>query len=290
MTGYQPFTPIQYIASFLSLSNSCLDCFSLCHIGNNYRHPAVYLNLQLVLYRQFKHCCRLPYSSAGIHSDEMSEFVQNGLYHLMFRWLCAHSRLDNHFHLSIHEIRREPSPISAPVLSLSADNEDAGLDFPNLAEPRAHEAQGSLSVECFFHRNYEDQSGFKWTGLHPLSISTLPDDLFLYVSAYFPFEEVYWIEFRLARVDQSTGETVGEHIFFLPRIETMMGNLHRMREQMLDMVSQAAFGATSPSFRLSLWPRMEPLPYSGHSTLSPLATLPMMPPMDPSFCVISGES
>ena len=153
----------------------------------------------------------------------MSEFGQNGSYHLMFRWLCAHSRLDNHFDLSIHEIRREPSPISAPVPSLSADNEDAGLYFPNVAEPRAHEAQGSLSVECFFHRNYEDQSGFRWTGPHPLSISTLPDDLFLYVSAYFPSDEVYWVEFRLARVDQSTDETAGEHLFFLPRIETTWG-------------------------------------------------------------------
>lgn len=216
----------------------------------------------------------------------MSEFGQNGSYHLILRSLHAHSRLDNHFDLSIRELRRESSPISAPVPSLYADNEDVGLDLPNVAEPGAREAQGPLSVECFFHGNYEDQSGFKWTGPHPLSISTLADDLFLYISAYFPSEEVYWIEFRLARFDQSTDETVGEHLFFLPRIETIMGNLHRMREQMLDMVSQAAFGATSPCFRLSLWPRMEPLPYSGHSTLSPLATLPMMPSLDPSCCVI----
>lgn len=216
----------------------------------------------------------------------MSEFGQNGSYHLILRSCCAHSRLDDDFNLSIHEIRRESSPISAPVPSLSADNEDVEPDFPNVADPGAHEAQGLLSVDCFFHRNYEDQPGFKWTGPHPLSTSTLADDLFLYISAYFPSEEVYWVEFRLARVDQSTGETEGEHLFFLPRIETIMGNLHRMREQMLDMVSQTGFGATAPFFRLSLWPRMEPLPYSGHSTLSPLATLPVMPPLDPSFCVI----
>ncbi|CAG7976694.1 unnamed protein product [Penicillium salamii] len=219
----------------------------------------------------------------------MSEFGQNGSYHLILRSFRAHSRLDNDFDLSILEIRPESSPISAPVPALSADNEDAGLDSPNVAGHGAHEAQGPLLVQCFFHSNYEDQSGFKWTGPHPLSISTRADDLFLYISAHSPSEEVYWVEFRLARVDQSTDETVGEHLFFLPRIETMMGNLHRICEQMLDMVSQAAFGATSPCFRLSLWPRMEPLPYSGHSTLSPLATLPMMPSLDPSFCVISGE-
>jgi hypothetical protein len=97
-----------------------------------------------------------------------------------------------------------------------------------------------LSVECFFHCNHEDQSGFKWTGPHPLSISTLTDDLFLYISAFFPSDEVYWVEFRLARLDQSTSETVGEHLFFLPRVETTMGNLHRMREQMLDIISRTA--------------------------------------------------
>ncbi|CAG7960604.1 unnamed protein product [Penicillium salamii] len=219
----------------------------------------------------------------------MSEFSQNGSYLLILRSFCAHSRLDKDFDLSIRELRRESSPISVPVLSLYADNEDGGLDLPNVAEPGAHEAQGPLSVECFFHSNYEDQSGFKWTGPHPLSISTLTDDLFLYISAFFPSEEVYWIEFRLARVDQSTGETVAEHLLFLPRIETKMGNLHRMREQMQDMVSQTGFGATALCSRLSLRPRMEPLPYSGHSTLSPLATLPMMPSLDPSFCVISGK-
>ncbi|KAI3286517.1 hypothetical protein DTO002I6_8188 [Penicillium roqueforti] len=219
----------------------------------------------------------------------MSEFGQNGSYHLILRSFCAHSRLDNDFDLSIHEIRRESSPISAKVPALSADNEDVGLHFHKVADSGAYEAQGPLSVECFFHSNYEDQSGFKWTGSHPLSISTQADDLFLYISAYFPSDEVYWVEFRLARFDQSTGETVAEHLLFLPRIETKMGNLHRMREQMQDMVSQTGFGATALCSRLSLRPRMEPLPYSGHSTLSPLATLPMMPSLDPSFCVISGK-
>jgi hypothetical protein len=194
----------------------------------------------------------------------MDESGQNGWYHLILRSCCAHSRLDSGFNLNIHEIRRESCSIPARAPSLSANNDDVGLDFPNLAEPGAHEAQGPLSVECFFHCNHEDQSGFKWTGPHPLSISTIADDLFLYVSAFFPSEEVYWLEFRLAQFDQSNGETVGEYLFFLPRVETTMGNLHRMREQMLDIISRAAFEATAPYFRLSLWPRTEPLPYSGH--------------------------
>jgi hypothetical protein len=189
--------------------------------------------------------------------------------------------------LNIHEIRRESCSIPAPAPSLSADTDDVGPDLPSVAEPGTHEAQGRLSVECFFHRNYEDQSGFKWTGPHPLSASTLADDIFLYMSAFFLSRDVYWVEFRLARFDQSTDETVREHLFFLPRIETMMGNLHRMREQMLDIIFRAALGATAPCFRLSLWPRTEPLPYSDHSILAPLATLPMIPSLDPSFCPIS---
>jgi hypothetical protein len=140
-----------------------------------------------------------------------------------------------------------------------------------------------LLVECFFHPNQENQSAFKWTGPDPLSISTLADDIFLYMSAFFLCDEVYWVEFRLARFDQLTSETVGEHLFFLPRVETIMGNLHRVREQILEIISRAAVGATASCFQLSLWPRTEPLPYSGHSTLAPLATLPMMPYLDPSF-------
>ncbi|KAJ5300048.1 hypothetical protein N7508_007291 [Penicillium antarcticum] len=212
-----------------------------------------------------------PYSSAGSQLNEMSEFGQN----------------DSDFDLNIHGIRRESSPISAPVLSLSADNEDVGLDLPNVAEAGAHKAQGPLSVECFLHCNHEDQSGFKWTGPHPLSTSTLADDLFLYISAFFPFDEVYWVEPLLTRLDQSTGKAVGEHLFFLPRVETTMGNLHWMREQMLDIISPAAFEATAPCLQLFLWPSTEPLPYSSHSTFSSLATLPMMPSLDPTFCVKS---
>jgi hypothetical protein len=217
----------------------------------------------------------------------MSEFGQNGSYHLILQSFCAHSRLDKNFDLDIHEIRRESSPIPAPTPSLSEYGDDIGPDFSILADPGTHEVQVPLSVECFFYCNHEDQSGLKWTGPHPLSTSTLADDLFLYISAFFPSDEVYWVEFRLARLDQSTSETVGEHLFFLPRVETTMGNLHRMREQMLDIVSRAAFETTAPCFRLSLWPRTESLPYTGHSTLSPLATLPMMPSLDPSFCVNS---
>jgi hypothetical protein len=90
------------------------------------------------------------------------------------------------------------------------------------------------------------------------------------------------VEFRFARFHRVTGEMVGEYLFFLPRLEMAIGNLRRVRGQILDIISQATVGAV-PCFRLSLWPRTEPLPYCGHSTLSQLVTLPTMPRLDPSF-------
>ena len=84
-------------------------------------------------------------------------------------------------------------------------------------------------MECFFHPKREDQSGFDWTGPNPLSVSTQPEDIFLYMSAFFLSEEVHWAEFRHARFDRITGGMIGEHLFFLPRMETVMGNLHRIR-------------------------------------------------------------
>ncbi|CDM38471.1 unnamed protein product [Penicillium roqueforti FM164] len=45
------------------------------------------------------------------------------------------------------------------------------------------------------------QSGFNWTGLDPLSFFTLADDIFLYILMLLLSDEVYWVEFRLARFD-----------------------------------------------------------------------------------------
>ncbi|KAJ5982306.1 hypothetical protein N7451_012406 [Penicillium sp. IBT 35674x] len=84
---------------------------------------------------------------------------------------------------------------------------------------------------------------------------------------------------------QVTGDMSGEHMFFLPRMETVMGNLRRVRGQMLDIIAQSPAGSRPFRFQLSLWPRMDPLPYSSHSVLSSLATLPTMPILDPSFFV-----
>ena len=105
------------------------------------------------------------------------------------------------------------------------------------------------------------------------------------MSTFFLSEEIHWVDIRLARLDQITGDMIGEYLFFLPQVETVMGNLRRIRAQMLDIISQPVVGSMASSFRLSLCPRMEPLPYSNYSAISRQATLPTIPPLDPSFFV-----
>jgi hypothetical protein len=58
------------------------------------------------------------------------------------------------------------------------------------------------------------------------------------MSAIFLAEEILWVEDRLARLDQVTGGMIGEHLFFLPRVESAMGNLCRTRQQILIIISQ----------------------------------------------------
>jgi hypothetical protein len=104
-------------------------------------------------------------------------------------------------------------------------------------------------------------------------------------------KEVHWIEFRFVRFDRVSDETIGEDLFFLPRVETAMGNLYRIRRQLLDTITWHAVRATGTSFRLSLWPRMESLPYSSLSTHSSLTAVPRMLSLDQQFFVhnISGN-
>ena len=203
---------------------------------------------------------------------------------MISRLARAHNSADYDLDLGLHTIWRESSCIPTPPPCLAADQDDPGLVPPDIAESTRYESQELALVECLFRPN-ENGSGFKWTGPDPLSLSTRPDDLFIYMSAFFLSEEVYWMEMRLARFDQLTGEMLWERLFFLPRVETVMGNLRRVRGQILDIVSRHAVGTEGPMFRLSLFPRTEPLPYLGHSTLSPLAMLPTTPSLDPGSFV-----
>lgn len=58
-------------------------------------------------------------------------------------------------------------------------------------------------------------------------------------------------------------------MFFLPSVGTALRNLCRVRRQLLDTIARHRIGAIAISFRLTLWPRIEPLTtfHEGYSML-----------------------
>jgi hypothetical protein len=161
--------------------------------------------------------------------------------------------------LDLHAIWQESSGIPTPPPCLATDSEYSRQILSDEVEPAGYETSGSSSIKCFFHPTYDKLPAFKWTGPDPLSMSTQASDLFLYMSALAFPKELHWVEFRLVRFDRKSGERIGEHLFILPRIETALGNLCRVRGQLLETIARPDFGAIGTSSRLSLWPRMEPV-------------------------------
>jgi hypothetical protein len=199
--------------------------------------------------------------------------------------------LDYDLDLDLHAIWHEPSGIPTPPPCLATDPNGVWQDLLGKDDPAEYETQEPSSIECLFYPDLDSLSGFKWTGPDPLTNPTRASDIFLHMSALLFPKEVHWIEFRFVRFDRISGETIGEDLFFLPRVETAMGNLYRIRRRLLDTITWHAVRATGTSFRLSLWPRTESLTYSSHSTHYPLTALPPMLSLDPRFFVhnISGN-
>ncbi|KAI1828800.1 hypothetical protein DTO027I6_10252 [Penicillium roqueforti] len=187
--------------------------------------------------------------------------------------------------LDLHAIWHESSGIPTPPPCLSTDPNGLWQDSFGKDDPAEYETQEPSLIECLFYLNPDSLSGFKWTGPDPLTNSTRANDIFLHMSALLFPKEVHWIEFRFVRFDRKSGETIGEDLFFLPRVETAMGSLYRIRRQLLDTITWHAVRATGTSFRLSLWPRTESLPYSSPSTHYPLAALPPTLSLDPRLFV-----
>jgi hypothetical protein len=161
--------------------------------------------------------------------------------------------------LDLHAIWQDASGIPMPPPCLATDSSKARQIFSDAGEPAGYETQGSSVIECFLHPTYDKLPAFKWMGPDPLSMSTQASDMFFYMSAFaFPIE-VHGIELQLLRFDWKSGERIGEHLFILPRTETAPGNLCRVRGQLLDAIDRLELDAVGTNFRLSLWPRMEPL-------------------------------
>lgn len=103
-------------------------------------------------------------------------------------------------------------------------------------------------VECFFDVGTAFGRYTLWTGPDPLGPYTCADDLFLYISTFLLLEDFQWLEFRLCKVHAATEEVLAQYPFFLPRRESLLGNLRRTREQIGDVLCQAAF-AKNTSYR-----------------------------------------
>jgi hypothetical protein len=168
---------------------------------------------------------------------------------------------------------------------LDLDLESIWREFPNMPTPPPCPAENGSSlcsnqpiggcleytqngdkripaIEYVFYPSYENFCAFSWTGPDPLSHDTCADDIFLYISAFLLFERVNWIELRLNKLSTETEEAVEEYPFFLLRVESMLGNLRRIRGQISDILSQhSTMGNISSAgqarFQLAIWPRLE---------------------------------
>ncbi|CAG8022322.1 unnamed protein product [Penicillium salamii] len=125
-----------------------------------------------------------------------------------------------------------------PPSCLATDTGKARHVSSDEVEPAGYGTQGFSPVECFLRPTYDKLSVFKWMGPHPLSMSTQASDKFFYMSSFAFIIKVHWIEFRLMRFDRKSGERIVEHLFILPRIETALGNLCRVRGQLLDTIAR----------------------------------------------------
>lgn len=85
-------------------------------------------------------------------------------------------------------------------------------------------------VECVFYSTHDTHHGLPWLGPDPLANDTHAEDLFSYMATFLTQETVDWIELRLRMSSHLAAEFADEYVFFLPRKESLMGNLPRVRE------------------------------------------------------------
>lgn len=132
-------------------------------------------------------------------------------------------------------------------------------------------AKSTTRVECFFDANTAVGRYSFWTGPDPLCPYTCADDLFLYTTTFLFLDDFQWLEFRLCKLRASTQEVLAQYPFFLPRVESLLGNLRRTREQIKNILSHAAFaGNTDYCFQLIICPIPEPMYCKSGTELSSL--------------------
>lgn len=114
-----------------------------------------------------------------------------------------------------------------------------------------------------------------------MSPSTRTEDVFLYLSASHILDKPDWADIRLCILDNEVDEMVAVYPFFLPRIESMLGSLPRVRELVQDVI--ASLDVKKFHFRLSIRPRNHEAPsYLNARTTFNSSMWPMVPvlPLD----------
>lgn len=106
-------------------------------------------------------------------------------------------------------------------------------------------------VEYFFDAGSAVGRYSFWTGPDPLCPDTCADDLFLYITTFLLVDNFQWLEFRLCKLHIATQEVLAQYPFFLPRVESLLGNLQRTRAQIEEIISQNSL-MESKSYRFQL--------------------------------------
>lgn len=101
-------------------------------------------------------------------------------------------------------------------------------------------AGATTIVERVFYPTYDCDHGVLWLGPDPLSHDTCGEDLFNFLTTFLIQEPVDWIEFRLRMLSNDIIRFSDESVFFLPRKESLMGNLPRIREQVRGLISKTS--------------------------------------------------
>ena len=178
------------------------------------------------------------------------------------RWLVSVLTISSDYDLDLdlESVWREFPNMPTPPPCLAANHRSLrSVQSNSMPKHARYGAERPPFIECLFYPSYESECSSSWTGPDLLSPDTCADDIFLYVSAFFLFERVDWIEIRLSKLSIGTEEVVEEYPFFLPRVESMLGNLRRTRGQIHDIILQSNHvkSVGEIRFQLSMWPRTE---------------------------------
>jgi hypothetical protein len=123
-------------------------------------------------------------------------------------------------------------------------------------------------VEYLHDSGVESNCCFHWAGPDPLCPTTCSDDIFLYLSDFYLSEHVHWVEFRLSKVHLVTDDVLEQYRFFLPRIESVLGNLRQLRRCMLNILSRQVHTEEHRyCFQLTIRPHIDPMSESETAAL-----------------------